>query len=461
MAEAGAFLGKELEEALLELSAALGQRFRDLGSAVATVTKGLLSIAAAPFKAFGDAVTTSSKALLGLGDSTKKAGAAGGEEGGLVEVIGEVAGKISAAVQDPIGTLANVVGPALSKVTEQTGMLAGAMGSFAKGLTGSLMGPFQQLAGAVAPFVQALNPALMRLFNQAMRDLMATFGVAFAPIIQHITALFNELSATLLPAMQALAPIIDNLMSVLEGALVPVIGIIADAFVALSPVILFVTSIMASISEAMRVFYTVLRSAIEVVYQVIAQMFGGIDLKGAASEIRAVIQRLTLYFVQFAAYIAKALGYLDPFAAALKKNLTDLEGKKPGIKAAPENVHVTGLEQLSKDIAVAAFSSMGAGGKAKKSEAEFLEELVKAVTDVQENGKTLQDFLKEIQDKIEAGIGVTINEVGEKIWVFLSQKLKEEIKPIVDAILHPTTTGGQAAAGVSFGGLLPWLMREH
>ena len=316
--------------------------------------------------------------------------------GTLSNYLGAVSKNIASILANPLSGLARGFTAAAAPTAAAAGGMSGALGA----ITGAVMGPLGQLAGAVGPFVAALNPSLMRLFNQALRDLMATFGVALTPAIQHISALFNELSATIAPAMRALAPIIDNLMSILEGTLVPVIGIIADAFVALSPVIELVTSIMASIAEAMRVFYTVLRSALQVIWEVVKNLFGGVDLKGAAEGIRDVIHQLTKYFVQFAAYVAKALGYLDPFAKALEKNLKDLEGQRPGQKAAPENVRVTGLEQISKDLAVAAFAAQGAGGQRKKSEAEFLEELIKEVREVQKNGQTLSQFLDTMGDKI-------------------------------------------------------------
>ncbi|HEY7155155.1 MAG TPA: hypothetical protein VH575_14430 [Gemmataceae bacterium] len=376
----------DMLETFRELGDALKSRFDQLGNAVAAVGQAL-GVAATQAVQFGTAAASTAKTLLALPLAPFTA---------AVSTATQTLVALARNPANPLGPLA----AGFKQAAAPTAAQAGGLASGISGITDAVMGPLKQLTGVVGPFVQALNPALMRLFNQAMRDLMATFGVAFAPVIQHVTALFNELSATLLPAMQALTPIIDNLMSVLEGILVPEIGIIADAFVALSPVIEFVTRIMASVVEAMRVFYTVLRSAFDTIYKVVAGLFGGVDLKGAAQGIRDVIQRLTLYFVQFAAYIAKALGYLDPFAAALKRNLADLEGKKPGIKAAPENVHISGLEQIGKDLAVAAFSAGQAGGKVKSEEAKFLEELVKAVGEVEKNGKTLQEFLDAKLDEL-------------------------------------------------------------
>ena len=301
------------------------------------------------------------------------------------------------------------------------------------GMIGGLLGPLQQLSSSVSGFVQALNPNLMRLFNQALRDLMATFGTALAPVIQHTAAIFNELSSTLAPAMHALTPIIDNLMSVLEGSLVPIVGMLADAFVALSPIIELVTSIMASVAETMRVVYTVFRSALQVLYDVIKQMFGGVDLKDTGNQIREALQQLTKYFVQFAAYVAKALGYLDPFAKALEKNLRDLEGKRPGVKAAPENIHVSGLEQISKDLAVAAYAAQAAGGTRKKSEAEFLEELIKEVQEVQKNSKTLEQFLDEMKDKLLKGFMEDLDNLWAKFLAWWSNSPLNPVEPIRSA----------------------------
>lgn len=341
--------------------------------------------------------------------AVEKVRRAGGEAATLdLSIFGKFSYALAAAsknlasmLTNPLAGLSRGINAAATPTAKAAGGMAGAIG----GITSAVLGPLQGLTGAVGSFVQALNPGLMKVFNQALRDLMATFGTAFTPIIKGVTALFNELSATLAPAMHALVPIIDNLMSVLEGVFIPVIGIIADAFVALSPIIEFVTSIMASVAEAMRVVYTVFRSAIQVLSDVLKQVFGGVDLKGAAQGIQQVIQQLTKYFVQFAAYVAKALGYLDPFAKALEKNLNDLKGQRPGQKAAPENARVSGLEQISKDLAIAAYAAQAAaGGKKKSDEAMFLEELIKQVEEVKKNGKTLQKFLDELMVKLKNGL---------------------------------------------------------
>lgn len=359
---------------------------------------------------------------------------------GLVETAGgavkSFANLLSTAPMNAMNDFVNV----LKTGGAATAGMADQLKGFATGLTSAVMGPLQGLASAVAPFVEALNPALMGLFNQALRDLMATFGVAFAPIISHVAALFNELSATLEPAMRALSPIMDNLASIMEGTLVPVIGIAVDAFVALAPILQFASSVMASWAETLRVTMTVWRSVFQTLFDVLKGLFGGVDLKGAADGIRDVLHKLTGYFVQFAAYLAKSLGQLG-FIDHLIKNLQDLEGRRPGIKAAPQNVHITGLEQIGKDLAVAAFASQGAGGERKKSEAEYLEELVKTLNAIKgEKSKTWEELFSKVADDVVGGfakaLGVEVEALKKFLQGLASTSAGSELKGLIHGLLR-------------------------
>jgi hypothetical protein len=99
-----------------------------------------------------------------------------------------------------------------------------------------------------------------------------------------------------------------------------------------------------------------------------------------------------------------------------------LKGQKPGIKAAPENVHISGLEQIGKDLAVAAFSAQAAGGKRKSEEAEFLEQLVNAVAEIQDNNQTLQEFLEKKLNELLRTLGFTAWEAFEN-WLINNASL--------------------------------------
>jgi hypothetical protein len=82
----------------------------------------------------------------------------------------------------------------------------------------------------------------------------------------------------------------------------------------------------------------------------------------------------------------------------MKKNLRNLESTaKPGVKAAPQNVHTSGLEEISKSLAVAAFGAQQAGTARQKSETDFLKEIVGELEGIKKNveGKDIKSIINE------------------------------------------------------------------
>lgn len=378
----------------------------------------------------GAAVETLQEVRDRLTRQPAASGAAG--NGGLAGKTpsGGLSGDVSSLITTGLGA----VGAEISGVI---GPLA-ALGAAANAITG----PFQLISGLLGQFVGALNPSVMLVFNNALRNLQATIGVALVPIFQRLASLANSLSQTLFPAMQALRPILDNLASVLEGNLIPIVGLLADVFVALAPLIEFVTDILSTLAETSRIVVSVFRAVAQTLIDFIASFFGGVDLKDAASQFRDVIRQLTKYLVEFTAYLAKSLGQLG-FIDHLIKNLQDLQGKAPAVVAAPQNTRVSGFESIGKELAVAAFAAQEAGSTKKKSEADYLKDLVDSLKDVKANGKTLQEWIKTdlipgLEEIFAKVVGKTFQEAEKDIgigWRTAQIWLLARENEIIDALL--------------------------
>jgi hypothetical protein len=256
------------------------------------------------------------------------------------------------------------------------------------------VGPFQALANAVGAFVQALNPSVMYTFSQAMRDLMATIGVAFAPAVAVLTDGMRTIAGVLLPVMQALAPVFRDLTSFLIGQFIQPFRMIASVFSALAPVLEFITGALRVLQDAVSALSVVGSALIQTFVGLIQSLIGGLDMKGVLSRFRDVMHMVVEAMLKLVAYIAKAFGSLG-FIDKMKKNLLDLANPKAGMKAAPQDVGFKGFEDISKSMASAAFAAQAGGGGQDKSEKEWLERLALTLDDIKNDKKDVKQFVVE------------------------------------------------------------------
>src|SRR5262252_3288665 len=83
----------------------------------------------------------------------------------------------------------------------EAGAGGGPGGGLLGGIAGAALGPVAAITAAgaaVTAFVEALNPASVLVFGQALRDLLATIGVAAQPLLEALTSITRELAAALL-----------------------------------------------------------------------------------------------------------------------------------------------------------------------------------------------------------------------------------------------------------------------
>ncbi len=307
---------------------------------------------------------------------------------------------------------------------------------FSQGLgavTQAVVQPFQQLGSVITPFVQALNPSLVFGFNQAMRSLQATVGVALVPVMEVLTSTVREFSGILLPAMQDLAPIFRNMAATVTELLMPPLRLIGDLFQALAPVLDFVTGVLRVVAEAWNALSVVARTVYQTFYKLVAELFGGTDLKNVLKGFRDAMHQVVEAVLKLVGYIAKAFGQFD-FIGKMSANLREMAQPKAGAPPAPQDVGFKGFEDIAKTMAVSAFAAMGGGGAEDHSEKEWLQHLSETLDGIANDKTTLKQYVSEALKEWW----------GDQV----EQKLMNIPQQIADAISTATRIGGGAAQSV-------------
>src|SRR5262249_35085239 len=157
-------------------------------------------------------------------------------------------------------------------------------------------------------------------------------GVALLPIIPVFTTAMRNVAGGLLPLMQAMAPILEQLANSLASLLLPTVQGIVDVFQALMPIIQLAAGLFTTLAESFKVGAVILRTFIDTLIAYLASLFGGADLKGVADRFRDVLRQMIVAIVQFTALIARSLGQFG-FVQKLIDNLNATV--KPAAGAAP------------------------------------------------------------------------------------------------------------------------------
>jgi len=310
----------------------------------------------------------------------------------LLPLLGEAAADLK-----PVLDILKDLGGTLSALSGGLNLATAATGALSAGLSqavGAVMGPFAQLGSVIAPFVQALNPSLMFAFNQAMRSLQATIGVALVPVMQVLTGTVREVAGILLPAMEALAPVFGSLAKAALELFLPPFRLISDLLQALAPVLEFMAGVLQVVSEAWNALSVVGRTIYQTFYKLIAQLFGGTDLKDVLKSFRDAMHSVVEAVFKLVAYLAKAFGSLG-FIDAMTKNLREMANSKAGAAPAPQDVGFKGFEDIAKTMAAAAFAAQPGGGAEDKSEREWLKHLADSLDEVKRNKVDVKTFVVE------------------------------------------------------------------
>jgi hypothetical protein len=108
--------------------------------------------------------------------------------------------------------------------------------------------------------------------------------------------------------------------------------------------------------------------------------------------LETAVKNVITAFLMLVGYIARFVG-AEGF---LSKLIDNLKGAAHAI-AAPKEVGFKGIEQITKDVAAAAFT---AGAGTQKSQTDLLADGIEKLEDIQRNGMTIEDLLKQILGKL-------------------------------------------------------------
>ena len=403
--------GKVDDQIANELVKSLAQT---LGSSFAQIVAGLRQ-AFDPLKNVNAAIQAASEKAAKAEDAlTTKTNSAASAMQSLVQTINQLISQMG-------GTLTAVAAPSAKKSAaapeleggsglEALGIAAGGIAVAATAAIGAVQGMISKLG----EFVTALSPGSMQQFSQSLRDLQATVGVAFQPIFAILTDTIRQAAGIILPVMQQLRPVIEEVTQVFASNLLTKVQGLADIFSSLMPIIkqiavlmelldtvtmpvviamkllapLFslltiamqpvtdVLKIMQAALDGINQIFDVMIRIVGVLVQMfvtfIQSLFGGIPLKDILAAMTQAVKGVINALVIFTATLLKFFGIsLQPLIDAFDKKSGETASGPPQIR---------GFEQISKDLQLAA---AGAGGTGTAKPEDLLKETVEQLKRMQ------------------------------------------------------------------------------
>lgn len=310
---------------------------------------------------------------------------------------------------------------------------AGQAAAFAASLSSAAstaVAALQALANSAAATVQAFAPGTVVAFNLAMRDLTATFGVALQPIVQAGTQFARMLGSVLLPVMENLRPVFQELGGVflrvsqvvmtafarMLSAMQPAIEafsklivameplfkalvIIGEAMMsALAPLFVMLAGLFDILAIPLKMFGDLLNAitpifeAFTVITRGLAEVFAsllktlmsaiGIDItKDAFASLRSTMQQFARAAILAAGALAKMLGF-DSAVEAMAKALVPDRKDNMGIAAVQNPVVGGDFNSYQQAVARAALLAGGQGEKPQDEEKAWREGIANDLRDI-------------------------------------------------------------------------------
>jgi hypothetical protein len=275
---------------------------------------------------------------------------------------------------------------------------------------GNVSTKFEELAAPISKFVEAIQPGQLRIFELAMRDLNATIGSAFLPVMENFTRGVSQAAHALVPAMEALRPVFDRLSKSLTELVVFSIEGFAEELRKSAPLLNNLADTANVLVQGWKTLVQVLRNVFD-------------SLNKGSDGFKSIFQVLNTWIIKFvqslivaAATIANSFGRGDLIKDFLKAvNTPKGEG---GAGAGLHDVGLKGLEQISKDLAVAAsYAAGGEGGGAPKDPVvDVLSGMDERLKKIIEDGTTFRQWI---------GLG------GKSIWEAMGDALTAKLAPLI------------------------------
>lgn len=322
-----------------------------------------------------------------------------------------------------------------------------AVGAIAAAAIGALVVAVQtaeQMFNKMREWVNLFNPGVIQMFQYAMDNLGATIGRAFVPIFTEMIGIVRLLTSILAPIIQQLVPIVKQFAEIMGGmlttyvqnfgsllrGLLPVIEVFTSVFKVVGELALAMQSwfvitiralamflkiimefspigimlkvlgktlealnvVMKIVHESMDIFQIFITSIIDAVVEFISSF---IPVEDIMNKLKEAVQFVIRNMYIFAITLAKTLG----LTGVIDKLIKHVEGKLLVGDTAAQTPQIKGIEQLSKDLALAAASAGGAAGGVKvRDERDFWKKTLDEMKNARDNGVSIRDLIKAILD---------------------------------------------------------------
>lgn len=371
--------------------------------------------------------------------------------GGAARAVGG-AGKAALAV----GKIGGKAIAGAASVGKKAAGMAGAGASMITGVVGGAIDAFKALTSQVMGFVEAFAPAVVEVFNQSLRDLTAVVGMALEPVMKVATSVVKDFSATLLPLMRDLRPVIEQVAATFKEVSAVAINVFATNFKAILPVIQLMADGLNAISPILQTVGAAFAGLVQATSYVIKGVLSGlgVDTKDMMGGLRTALEELSRYVLMASAAFLKLIhgGLGDSFIKGVKDAMGLDKLKR---KDAPP---ADGMEPVRDAGGVAKEDATGMGAMRNASFANFADfgkQVALAASVAAGSGedapKTSEEWLKKISDSLD---GIADMKSGE-LWDKLKDKIKEAVEAGVraaaDVTTHSIKEGGERVLGATSG----------
>ena len=245
-------------------------------------------------------------ALLVIGKMVSAFGSVSGAIGllgGKISALGGMGGAISAvftAISSPIGI-------AVAAITALVAAFAYLM-TTNEGFRNSIMQTVSAIGQSLMPIIQALMPVIQNIAT-VLATTISSVLQALAPVLAQIVTMIGQIVATV-------APLIAQLVSQLAPILTTIIQTVGNIVSAvLPPVITIINAIMGAIEELLPPIMSVLSTVIDVVSQIITAITPIISfVAGVISDIMEIISPIISFI---AGVISSIISVISPIASTV------------------------------------------------------------------------------------------------------------------------------------------------
>ena len=240
--------------------------------------------------------------------------------GKMVSVFGSVSGAIGllGGKIAELGGMGKAISAVFTAITSPVGIAVGAItalvAAFAylmttnEGFRNSIMQTVTTIGQSLMPIIQALMPVIQNIAT-VLATTIASVLQALAPVLAQIVTMIGQIVSTV-------APLIAQLVSQLAPILTTIIQTVGNIVSAvLPPVITIINAIMGAIEELLPPIMSVLSTVIDVVSQIITAITPIISfVAGVISDIMGIISPIISFI---AGVISSIISVISPIASTV------------------------------------------------------------------------------------------------------------------------------------------------